>query len=144
MALDRDAQAVQFIKKYPLDSPCLSIRKRHDFSHKVRSRQFELQQDVRCPFVYRCGPCRAGEGITHRCAARDNRVCSGGPCCLAIGGVARANAATSNTMLEQMRLRKIRSMTNNERASRQFLANAATTNQSADCFRNSFLQHRAG
>jgi hypothetical protein len=120
MALDRDAQAVQFIKKYLLDGPCLPIRKRHDFSDEVGSRQFELEKDVRCPFVNRCGPCRPVRGISHRCVARDNRVCCGGPSCLAIGGVARANAATSNTMLEQIRLRKIRSITTNEQASRQF------------------------
>ena len=144
MALDREAQAVQFIKEYLLDGPCLSIRKRHDFSDEVRSRQLELEQDVRCPLVDRRGPCRPGRGISHRCVARDNRVCSGGPSCVAIGGVASANAATSNTMLEQIRLRKIRSITTNEQPSRQFRSMHAQLKSIGGLLRNSFQQHRAG
>jgi hypothetical protein len=142
MALDRDAQAVQFIKEYLFDGPCLPIRKRHDFSDKVRSRQFELEKDVRCPFVDRYGPCRAGRGA-HRCVARDNSVCSGGPSCLAIGGVASANAVTSNTRLEQIRLRKIRSITTNDQASRQFRPMHAQRKSIGGLLRNLFQQHPA-
>jgi hypothetical protein len=56
---------------------------------------------------------------------------------LAIGGVASANAATSNTMLEQIRLRKIRSITTNQQASRQFRSMHAQLKPVGGLLRNS-------
>ena len=108
MALDRDAQAVQLVKEHFFDRPGLTIRKQDGFADEFGSSLLELEQDIGSPFV-----------STHRCTARNNKVCSGGLSDLT-AGVARENAVTSSTMLEQMMLRKIRSIEINDRASRLF------------------------
>jgi hypothetical protein len=118
MAFDRDAQAVQLVKEHFFERPGPTIRKQDGFPDEFSPSLLELQKDVGRPFV-RC---------THRCAARNSRVCSGGLFDL-IAGVARANAVTSSTMLEQMMLRKIRSIRINGWATQLFRFASETTNE---------------